>query len=365
MPTWGGGAVCPACGKSVSVIEEVKGPGGKPWHAACLRCKECKKSSRDGQWRESDGDPYCASCYLLKFRPDSSRPGGRSETVRMSLKERMQLYQGAAAGSKSGEVSPSVSAPKLPSVAEVDTQAEKERKAQAAQAAEEARVAAELEAARVAAELEAARLAAEAKVKAEEEAAEKERQARAEAEAKTAKAEAAKIADAAKLKAAAVASHERAAAQEGGEVAPEATGVPCDNFRLDLAGKSFGDCQCGFPKSAHGVVKTNAAAPRDQRDYQRSFSCRVIGDQRADQPCDNYKLDVAGKLFGDCQCGFPKSAHGVVKFASAPDQKEETEEASLTEAKQLAREPCSNYQLDVAGSSFGDCKCGHPKRAHR
>jgi len=236
----------------------------------------------------------------------------------MSLKERMQLYQGAAAGSKSDEVSPSASAPKLPSVAEVDRQAEKERKAQAAQAAEEARVAAELEAARVAAELEAARLAAEAKAKAEEEeAAEKERQARAEAEAKTAKAEAAKIAaaelraarnaDAAKLKAAATASHERAAAQEGGEVAPEATGVACDNFRLDLAGKSFGDCQCGFPKIAHGVLK----------------------------------------------------------FASAPDRKEETEEAPLTEAKQLASEPCSNYQLDVAGSSFGDCKCGHPKKAHR
>jgi hypothetical protein len=37
------------------------------------------------------------------------------------------------------------------------------------------------------------------------------------------------------------------------DVDEPAAGGACNEYRVDLAGANFGDCKCGFPKSAHAA----------------------------------------------------------------------------------------------------------------
>jgi len=156
--------------------------------------------------------------------------------------------------------------------------------------------------------------------------------------------------------------------------APEETSIatePCGNYRLDMAGKTFGDCKCGFPKTAHNQgtpaqppnepekISAPEGTPAQPPDEPEKMSapeeiCIVA------EPCGNYRLDMAGKTFGDCKCGFPKSAHNQGTPAKTAD---EPEQISAPE-EEKADTPCPNYRLDLAGKHFGDCKCGFPKSAH-
>jgi len=110
---------CPVCSKSVYTAEEVKGPGGNSWHALCFCCVDCGKSMRGGQWRESDGKPYCQACHGKSFGPKgigygntlvdtgvSKHVEGTNATddkpedvgdVAVPLSERMNAYHSSAA----------------------------------------------------------------------------------------------------------------------------------------------------------------------------------------------------------------------------------------------------------------------------
>jgi len=141
---------------------------------------------------------------------------------------------------------------------------------------------------------------------------------------------------------------------------------PCSQYRLDVAGQNFGDCKCGFSKAAHEARQSEeencVTAPSDPVPEESSAPESAEGP--AAKPCSQYRLDVAGKSFGDCKCGFSKAAHEAQK-AEEKDTAPVCSPCTMPEeTSETATEPCSNYRLDVAGKNFGDCKCGFPKSAH-
>lgn len=46
----------------------------------------------------------------------------------------------------------------------------------------------------------------------------------------------------------------------GGAVAPAGAGKPCGTYQVDLVGKDFGDCKCGFPKAKHSKFRPVSSA---------------------------------------------------------------------------------------------------------
>ena len=93
----------------------------------------------------------------------------------------------------------------------------------------------------------------------------------------------------------------------------------------------FGDCVCGFPKSAHSADATVRGAdnmplstydkPTDLR-HPKSGGGRAarLAAQRAHInekmgaqffACDEYRLDMNAARFGDCKCGYPKTQHSL------------------------------------------------------
>lgn len=141
---------------------------------------------------------------------------------------------------------------------------------------------------------------------------------------------------------------------------------PCGNYRVDVTASNFGDCKCGFAKKAHEAQQSGEAKciPVPSGSMPEKTSAPEPGDVDG-KPCSKYRLDVAGKSFGDCKCGFSKAAHEA-------QQAEETRAKCIPvpsdsipqETSEMAAQPCSNYRLDLKGKSFGDCKCGFPKSKH-
>lgn len=262
-----------------------------------------------------------------------------------------------------------------PAVAEAEAAAAEVAAAEAAAAEAEAAAAeaAAAEAAAAEAEAAAAEAAAAEAAAAEAEAATAEAAA-AEAEASAAEAAAAEAA-AAGAEVAVV----QVAAAEAEEEEAEAGAGACSNYTLDLQGKNFGDCKCGFPKTVHNqftgvadkapVSRKAPQVPANRKSWSVSasgFSPPARKEAEAEQSglagklCGSYRLDLSGKNFGDCVCGFSKAAHEAK--GEPCDVAGAVTEA--IEEKGPAAEPCGEYRLDLSGKNFGDCKCGHPKSAH-
>ena len=280
--------------------------------------------------------------------------------------------------------------------AEVEEAAKAEAKAAAKTGAEAAAKAeAEAAAAKAEAEAEAAKTEAEAAAaaKAEAEAAAKDEAEAAKAEAAKAEAEAASMieaeAAAAKTEAAAAAkakAEAEAAAKTKAEAAAKtevvqalmraksraeavdfdlASDVPkaCGDYRLDMAGDSFGVCLCGFSRPAHASSSTTTAASLSSLSFskfgttgakfgenkkvfgrlanhdEQHVSCTSASTSTSSRACGFFKLDVAAATFGACSCGFSKADHET--------------------------QACRHYQLDMTGASFGVCKCGFSRAEHR
>lgn len=91
---------------------------------------------------------------------------------------------------------------------------------------------------------------------------------------------------------------------------------PCSAYIVDVRGRSYGDCKCGFGKKDHtyqgqsSIARAAAAAPDLPRpsDLKRTAS---------EGPCSSYKVDVVGANFGDCVCGLPKKSHEIHQLIKA------------------------------------------------
>ena len=90
---------------------------------------------------------------------------------------------------------------------------------------------------------------------------------------------------------------------------------------------------CGFPKSAHTVAAATARGvelnghdqPTDLRNRPpaargggraaRLAAQRALLDEKMGAnagACDNYRVNMQAANFGECVCGFPKSAHSLL-----------------------------------------------------
>ena len=64
--------------------------------------------------------------------------------------------------------------------------------------------------------------------------------------------------------------------------------------------------------------------PREQHSPQDSRVLLSMSDSSSDDEggvCDNYRVDMTHATFGTCKCGFPKSAHKVTTKAGANAKK--------------------------------------------
>merc|ERR1711971_821536 len=115
------------------------------------------------------------------------------------------------------------------------------------------------------------------------------------------------------------------------------------------AGKRFGDCKCGFPKAAHSI-ESAAVVPDSTRRVSSMKKAEVPKNAEVPTPTKNWRADAA-KATKDPP---------IVEDPPAVSDPPVTEEKG-----DLVAMPCSSYRLDLAGKNFGDCKCGFPKTAHQ
>jgi len=65
--SYGGGAKCAVCEKSVYHNDPKVSDSGKTWHASCFRCRECKECITLAKWAQLDGENFCKPCYKKVF----------------------------------------------------------------------------------------------------------------------------------------------------------------------------------------------------------------------------------------------------------------------------------------------------------
>lgn len=80
--SYGGGAKCAVCEKSVYHNDPKISADGKTWHASCFKCKECKSNITLAKWAQLDGENFCKPCYKKVFmlRGKYSDVGGSAPT---------------------------------------------------------------------------------------------------------------------------------------------------------------------------------------------------------------------------------------------------------------------------------------------
>jgi len=419
---------CQACGKRVYTAEEIKGPGGRSWHALCFCCKVCGKSMRGGDWSEMDGEPACRGCVgklTSSMRQGAantvhSNPGSPGKTdvaegvgspdgPRISLKDRRDMFKASVAATGTCKATSEATAIAVQAACEADeareaSAAQASRAAsqkEAAEAAQAAKAEADAEAARrkakqAAAEAEAAAAAeAVAQTASAQEAADAEaKRLAAEAEAQRAKdeAEVAAAAQAAADAEAARAEAERMAAEaeamEAAKAAADAEAAQAEAEKVQAEAEAMAAAAAAAASSA-GPTAGGAAAADEVSREEAAQDAAAEEDENVCRACDNYRVDLQGKNFGDCKCGFPKNEHKAFQGAAAKRHSvpaprksvpETTKRWSVAESgfapasrvasnasaepSAASEKPCGNYRLDMCGKNFGDCVCGHSKAAH-
>ena len=132
------------------------------------------------------------------------------------------------------------------------------------------------------------------------------------------------------VEAAEEAEHEKL--REAARAAAAKGGGACDCYRVDMTATTFGLCHCGQPKSAHSEAATvhgaEGAVPLSGHDKPTDLRYPKSGGGRAARlaaqralvneklganlfVCENYRVDLKAARFGDCVCGYPKSAHTI------------------------------------------------------
>ena len=84
--------------------------------------------------------------------------------------------------------------------------------------------------------------------------------------------------------------------------------------------------------------------------------------------CGNYRVNMQAETFGECMCGWPKSAHTAEALAKKVDEKVEVKRVNSEDlrGKLQAKHTCSceRYVVNMQSDNFGECMCGQPKAAH-
>jgi len=87
------------------------------------------------------------------------------------------------------------------------------------------------------------------------------------------------------------------------------------------------------------------------------------------KPCDNYQVDMNGKTFGDCLCGHAKAKHKQFKKGNQDSDEEDEAPKPAPEAPKVivrdGTQPCEVFELDLKNTGgYGHCICGFSRLDH-
>jgi len=141
--------------------------------------------------------------------------------------------------------------------------------------------------------------------------------------------------------------------------------VPCNEYRVNMAGKVFGECMCGHPKAAHSAAALCKKVGA-QRTKQDSTVLREKMTAKGYCACEKYMVNMQSASFGECTCGQPKSAHSPAALASEEKTKMDRVNSTELRSKMVQRDKCAceKYVVNMEAKTFGECICGEPKANH-
>eukprot|EP00929_Paragymnodinium_shiwhaense_P040561 TRINITY_DN21166_c0_g2_i1.p1 TRINITY_DN21166_c0_g2~~TRINITY_DN21166_c0_g2_i1.p1 ORF type:complete len:1174 (-),score=338.26 TRINITY_DN21166_c0_g2_i1:131-3652(-) len=98
--------------------------------------------------------------------------------------------------------------------------------------------------------------------------------------------------------------------------APKPAAGPCSTYRVDLAGRGFGDCKCGFPKSAHQASALTSEPPEKKKVHAEAAGGKDDGkagghDEEAEADLA-MQAEVEAEAVHSCGVG-PKPEEDVLK----------------------------------------------------
>lgn len=118
--------------------------------------------------------------------------------------------------------------------------------------------------------------------------------------------------------------------------------VTCKNYSEAKPGKGFGVCVCGFSRVDHKQVRSLLVPGSEEPHFNRAKPKTVMSKNKAPSPTTKPPAQQVSQPF---------------KVSVAPVPK--------FEVKAEGRDgPCSEYRLDLEGRSFGVCKCGWSRPEH-
>jgi hypothetical protein len=141
---------------------------------------------------------------------------------------------------------------------------------------------------------------------------------------------------------------------------------PCKNYRLDTEGEKFGDCKCGWSKSSHkrkSINKAGKALDELRNNNQHESDDEFEEEEKAAKPCKNYRLNTEAAIFGECKCGWEKSAHIKSQKSKLHGAAQRLHKSSNVDGM-MFDEACDKFRLDTTAAEFGVCKCGYKRPAH-
>lgn len=88
----------------------------------------------------------------------------------------------------------------------------------------------------------------------------------------------------------------------------------CKAYVVNIEAATFGECMCGRPKAEHSESALSAKYQPVSRQSSRAVSDDVAPQSGTSSACDKYQINLEAASFGECICGFPKSAHNEAAF---------------------------------------------------
>mmetsp|Transcript_18730 Transcript_18730/g.28239 ORF Transcript_18730/g.28239 Transcript_18730/m.28239 type:complete len:152 (-) Transcript_18730:2479-2934(-) len=87
------------------------------------------------------------------------------------------------------------------------------------------------------------------------------------------------------------------------------------------------------------------------------------------EPCGNFELDVAATTFNICKnCHLPKAAHINFSRASTELKGKLDKRDEINKSRRIVQEEgskcCNNFRRDLSGTTFDMCVCGFIKSDH-
>ena len=144
----------------------------------------------------------------------------------------------------------------------------------------------------------------------------------------------------------------------------------CDEYRVGLEARTFGDCRCGFAKEHHASSAISTRLRSSQRESEDDLRARFTQKEKAS--CLMYRVNLQSASFGECLCGLPKASHSDEALKQNAEKRHSTgmttrRDENELRSKFVQREyaECANYEIDMApGVQYGMCRCGKPRAEH-